>query len=290
MYSMTGYGKAEYNKDGLQITIELKTVNNRNLDIITKIPRVLIPFEDAIRGAIKDKLLRGRVDVYVNFSDKNDRNISLNVNQSLAKAYYKASCEIAESLGLENDINVTRLMFSPDVIIADEDAGDYSDLKDVIIDLTNGALDALNEMRGVEGDKLVQDMCARMKTIEETVKKVKERAPKVAEEYKEKLSERIKTALADVNFDEARLLSEVAFFTDKSNIDEELTRLTSHIGQFYEIIKQDGAGKKLDFLIQEFNRETNTICSKSNDLAITNYGLSLKNEIEKIREQVQNLE
>ena len=290
MYSMTGYGKAEYNKDGVQITIELKTVNNRNLDVITKIPRVLIPFEDAIRGAIKEKLLRGRVDVYVNFSDKNDRNISLNVNQSLAKAYYKASCEIAETLGLENDINVTRLMFSPDVITTDEDAGDYSDLKDVIIELTYSALDALNEMRGVEGNKLVQDMCARMKTIEETVKNVKERAPKVAEEYKEKLAERIKTALADVNFDEARLLNEVAFFTDKSNIDEELTRLTSHIGQFYEIIKQDGAGKKLDFLIQEFNRETNTICSKSNDLVITNYGLSLKNEIEKIREQVQNLE
>ena len=290
MYSMTGYGKAEYNNNGIQITIELKTVNNRNLDIITKIPRVLIPFEDAIRNAIKEKLLRGRVDVYVNFADKNDRNIVLNVNHSLAKAYYKASCDIAESLGLTNDINVTRLMFSPDVIMSDEEAGDYSDLKEVIVNLTNDALDALNEMRGAEGDKLVKDMCARMVTIEETVAKIKERAPFVAEDYKVKLAERIKTALSGVDFDEARLLNEVAFFTDKSNIDEELTRLTSHIGQFYDIIKQDGAGKKLDFLIQEFNRETNTICSKSNDLLVTNYGLALKNEIEKIREQVQNLE
>lgn len=290
MYSMTGYGKAEYNKNGLQITIELKTVNNRNLDIITKIPRVFIQFEDAIRGAIKEKLLRGRVDVYVNFSDKNDRNITLNVNHSLAKAYFNASCDISERLGLTNDINVTRIMFSPDVITSDEESGDYSELKDVIVNLTNDALDALNEMRGVEGDKLVQDMCARMKTIEETVAKIKERAPFVAQDYKAKLTDRIKTALSGVDFDEARLLTEVAFFTDKSNIDEELTRLTSHIGQFYDIIKQDGAGKKLDFLIQEFNRETNTICSKSNDLSITNYGLSLKNEIEKIREQVQNLE
>jgi uncharacterized protein (TIGR00255 family) len=181
-------------------------------------------------------------------------------------------------------------MTAPDVITADDTDDDYSNLKDLLIELTAKAVDNLNEMRKTEGEKLIIDMVNRMHKIESTVALIKERAPFVAKEYKDKLTERIKTALEDVNYDESRLLNEVAYFTDKSNIDEELTRLSSHIVQFYEIIKQDGAGKKLDFLIQEFNRETNTICSKSNDLAVTNYGLALKNEIEKIREQVQNLE
>ena len=290
MYSMTGYGKAEYKENGLDLTVELKTVNNRNLDIITKIPRLFIQFEDAIRATIKEKMQRGRVDVYVNFTDKTDKEVNLSVNLSLAKAYYDASAKIANSLGITNDYSVTKLMTAPDVITADDTEGDYSELKDLLVELTSKAVDNLNEMRLTEGKKLVADMINRMHTIETTVAKIKERAPMVALEYKEKLTERIKTALEDVNYDESRLLNEVAYFTDKSNIDEELTRLSSHIVQFYDIIKQDGAGKKLDFLIQEFNRETNTICSKSNDLAITNCGLALKNEIEKIREQVQNLE
>ncbi len=290
MYSMTGYGKSEYKDNGLDLKIEIRTVNNRNLDVTVKLPKVFIAFEDAIRNAIKSKLSRGRVDVFVNFSDKNEREISLNVNSSLAKAYYKASCEIAETLGITNDYTVTKLMTAPEVVTASEEDSDYADLKPLIEELTLKACDALNEMRQTEGEKLVEDLKSRMITISSTVEKIKERAPMVAEEYKLKLCERIKTALDGVDYDESRLLNEVAFFTDKSNIDEELTRLTSHIAQFYEIIKQDGAGKKLDFLIQEFNREANTICSKSNDISVTNYGLALKNEIEKIREQVQNLE
>ena len=290
MYSMTGYGKSEYKDNGLDLKIEIRTVNNRNLDVTVKLPKVFIAFEDSIRSAVKSKLSRGRVDVFVNFSDKNEREVSLNVNASLAKAYYKASCEIAETLGIVNDYTVTKLMTAPEVVTASEEDNDYAELKPLIEDLTLKACDALNEMRQIEGDKLVEDLKSRMLTITAIVDKIKDRAPKVAEEYKVKLCERIKTALEGVNYDEARLLNEVAFFTDKSNIDEELTRLTSHIGQFYEIIKQEGAGKKLDFLIQEFNREANTICSKSNDISVTNYGLALKNEIEKIREQVQNLE
>ena len=290
MYSMTGYGKAEYKENGLDLKIEIKTVNNRNLDVTVKLPRVLIALEDAVRNVIKNNMGRGRVDVFVNFSDKNDKGITLNVNTSLATAYYKASCEIAETLGIANDYSVTKLMTAPDVVIADENTCDYAELKPLIEEITLKAVTALNEMRTVEGAKLVEDITLRMQTITDIVAQIKERAPLVAKEYKVKLEERIKTALSEVNYDEARLLNEVAFFTDKSNIDEELTRLTSHIGQFYEIIKQDGAGKKLDFLIQEFNREANTICSKSNDIMVTNYGLSLKNEIEKIREQIQNLE
>jgi len=289
MYSMTGYGKAEYVNEGMNITVEIRTVNNRNLDINTKIPRAFIGLEDVVRGVIKDKLSRGRVDVFVNYKDDSSTSVNVSVNLELAKAYYSASEEIAKSLGITNDYSVSRLMSAPDVLSSDG-VTDYAEYKDVLISLTSSAIDALNVMRKTEGEKLVLDMKARMETIKGFVDKIKERAPLVAKEYKEKLKDRIETYLQGVEFDEARLLNEVAFFTDKSNIDEELTRLYSHISQFYEIVKIDGAGKKLDFLIQEFNRETNTICSKSNDIEITNIGLNLKNEIEKIREQVQNLE
>lgn len=289
MYSMTGYGKAEYVNEGMNITVEIRTVNNRNLDINTKIPRAFIGLEDVVRGVIKDKLSRGRVDVFVNYKDDSSSSVNVSVNLELAKAYYTASEEIAKSLGIVNDYSVSRLMSAPDVLSSDG-VTDYAEYKDVLVSLTASAIDALNVMRKTEGEKLVLDMKARMETIKKFVDKIKERAPLVAKEYKEKLKDRIETYLQGVEFDEARLLNEVAFFTDKSNIDEELTRLYSHISQFYEIIKIDGAGKKLDFLIQEFNRETNTICSKSNDIEITNIGLNLKNEIEKIREQVQNLE
>jgi uncharacterized protein (TIGR00255 family) len=287
---MTGYGRAEYTENGLDILVEVKTVNNRNLDINSKIPRAFICFEDAIRNVIKDKLSRGRVDLYVSFSDKREKEVNFILDEGLAKGYYDASNKLSALLNIPNDYTVSRLMSAPDVLKDDGGFIDYSDLKDVILYLTNKALDNLNEMRQVEGDKLVADMCARMENIKVIVDGIKERAPFVAKEYKEKLTERIKTFLEDVKYDEARLLNEVAFFTDKSNIDEELTRLSSHISQFGEIIKVTGAGKKLDFLIQEFNREANTICSKSNDLQVTNLGLSLKNEIEKIREQVQNIE
>ena len=289
MYSMTGYGKAEYVNEGMNITVEIRTVNNRNLDINTKIPRAFIGLEDVVRGVIKDKLSRGRVDVFVNYKDDSEKNVNVSVNLELAKAYYKASEEISKSLGIINDYSVSRLMTAPDVLSSDG-VTDYAEYKDVLISLTSSAIDSLNVMRKTEGEKLVADMKSRMVTIKGFVDKIKERAPLVAKEYKEKLKDRIETYLQGVEFDEARLLNEVAFFTDKSNIDEELTRLYSHIAQFYEIVNIDGAGKKLDFLIQEFNRETNTICSKSNDIEITNIGLNLKNEIEKIREQVQNLE
>ena len=287
---MTGYGRAEYTENGLDILVEVKTVNNRNLDINSKIPRAFICFEDAIRNVVKDKLARGRVDLYISFSDKREKEVNFTVDEALAKGYFDASEKLSKLLNIANDYTVSRLMTAPDVIKDDGGFIDYSFLKDVIINLTVTALDNLNIMRQVEGDKLVLDLCSRMETIKSLVDAIKERAPFVAKEYKEKLTERIKDFLQDVKYDEARLLNEVAFFTDKSNIDEELTRLTSHISQFGEIIKVNGAGKKLDFLIQEFNREANTICSKSNDLQVTNLGLSLKNEIEKIREQVQNIE
>ena len=289
MFSMTGYGRADYSENGINLTVELKTVNNRNFDLNCKTPRAFIALEDVIRKTVNSFVKRGRIDLFVNFSDTREKSSVLEVNLEKAVSYYNASKTIAEKLNLDNDMTVSMIMKSPDVV-TDGAVSDVTELEEIVKETVKKACEKLNEMRLIEGEKLVNDMLSRMDTIESLRSKIIERAPKVAEEYREKLKTRIQEALVDVKYDEARLLNEVAFYTDRVNIDEELTRLGSHINQFRSIIKTEGAGKKLDFLMQEFNRETNTICSKSNDIEVTGYALSLKNEIEKVREQVQNLE
>ncbi len=289
MYSMTGYGRAEYAEKGINLLVEIKTVNNRNFDLNSKTPRAFIMFDDLIRKTVQSYVKRGRIDLFVTFSDKREKACDLDVDLERAESYYKISKAIAERLGLENDVTVSGIMRSPDVV-TDNSLTDVSEFEEILKSTVASACENLNAMRKIEGEKLVADMLSRMETIKSLREKIKERAPLVATEYKEKLKTRIEDALKDVKYDEARLLSEVAFYTDRVNIDEELTRLDSHIKQFIEIVKVEGAGKKLDFLMQEFNRETNTICSKSNDIEVTQSALSLKNEIEKVREQVQNLE
>ena len=289
MFSMTGYGKAEYIKDGISLVVEIKTVNNRVFDFNAKMPRSFIAFEDQIRKIVASHIKRGRVDLFINFSDSREKPIQLNVNLERALAYYNASKLIAEKLGLTNDVSVNSIMKISDVV-EDNSIADFSDIEDIIKETVNLACININAMRKVEGEKLVSDLISKMDNIEALVGEISKRAPFVATEYKEKLQVRIEEALKDVKYDQARLLQEVAFFTDRVNIDEELTRLNSHIAQFRTIIKGEEVGKKLDFLMQEFNRESNTICSKSNDILVTKFALSLKNEIEKVREQVQNLE
>ncbi|MBQ6727658.1 MAG: YicC family protein [Clostridia bacterium] len=289
MYSMTGYGKAEYSEGGVDLAVELKSVNNRNFDFNAKMPRAFICFEDAIRKTVAEYIKRGRIELFVNFSDNRESRAEITVDFYKAEQYYAAAKKIAENLNIANDCTVSYLMKCPDVV-KDDFKADGSEFEEILISTVKAACEKFNEMRKTEGAKLVADMLARMDTISALTEKVALRAPLVAAEYKERLKNRIQEALKDVKYDEARLLNEVAFYTDKVNIDEELTRLKSHISQFKSIVNTVGAGKKLDFLMQEFNRETNTICSKSNDLEITGYGLSLKNEIEKVREQVQNLE
>ena len=289
MYSMTGYGRADYSENGIDLTVELKSVNNRNFDFNAKMPRAFIAFEDKIRKTVADYIKRGRIELFINFSDHREARAAVSVDIARAKEYYRASQEIADSLSLPNDCTVSLLLKSPDVVM-DDFTFDAMEIEDILIDTVKSACEKFNEMRKIEGEKLIADMLSRMDTIEDLTAKVAERAPLVATEYRAKLKSRIEEILGDVKYDESRLLSEVAFYTDKVNIDEELTRLKSHISQFRAIVNTLGAGKKLDFLMQEFNRETNTICSKSNDITVTGYGLSLKNEIEKVREQVQNLE
>ncbi len=289
MRSMTGYGKAEYSYGGICLTVEIKTVNNRNFDLNCKTPRSFMPLEDIIRKTVQQHVNRGRIDLFINFTDLREKNVSIDVNFDKVQAYLTAGKLIEERFGITNDITVAMLIKTPDVII-DNSVVDVSEFEDVVRQTVGEACVKLNQMREVEGNKLVADMLLRMNTIKALADKIKDRAPKVAEEYRAKLKDRIKESLADVKYDEVRLLNEVAFYTDRVNIDEEITRLNSHINQFRDIIDGDGSGKKLDFLMQEFNRETNTICSKSNDIEVTGFALNLKNEIEKVREQVQNLE
>ncbi len=289
MRSMTGYGRAEYSNDGINLVVEIKTVNNRNFDLNLKTPRAFVVLEDCIRKTVQNYVNRGRIDLFINFSDTRERVTDLQINLDKATAYFNASKVIAEKFNLINDFSTSMILKAPDVV-TDNSLCDATEFEEIVKNTVANACEKLNAMRDAEGEKLVADMLNRMDTIKALADSIKERAPLVALEYKEKLKARIEEFLSDVKYDEARLLSEVAFYTDRVNIDEELTRLNSHIVQFRQIVKSNGAGKKLDFLMQEFNRETNTICSKSNDIKVTGFALDLKNEIEKVREQVQNLE
>ena len=291
MFSMTGYGQGEYKQGGIELTVEIKTVNNRYLDVSVKSPKIFNAYEEAIRAQVREKLTRGHADLFINFVDKREKAKELYVDVAAAKGYYDAALKLKTLFPLlADDFTLTTLLKSPDVVRQEDVQGADEALLAALHSALGMALENLNVMRRKEGEKLAQDMLSRMDEVERLVGIVKERAPLVSETYRNKLSERMKEALSGVDFDETRLLTEVAVFADKSNIDEELTRLTSHISQFRSICKEERVGRKLDFLVQEFNRESNTICSKSNDLAVTNAGLALKNEIEKIREQVQNVE
>ncbi|MCI8476030.1 MAG: YicC family protein [Clostridia bacterium] len=291
MYSMTGYGRGEYKAGGVELTVEIKTVNNRYLDASVKCPRIFNAYEEEVRSAVRKKLTRGHADVFISLSDKRERQKTLTLDENAAKAYV-ASAEKLLSLfpELVNDLSVTGVMRLPDVIKQDDIAAADEEIIAALNCALSQALDNLNAMRLKEGAKLEEDMLSRMSAIETLVNKIEIRAPLVAENYRQKLKAKMEKLLGGAEVDESRLLTEVAVFSDKSNIDEELTRLHSHISQFREICKEQLVGRKLDFLVQEFNRETNTVCSKSNDLEVTRLGLALKNEIEKIREQVQNVE
>ncbi|MCI8988306.1 MAG: YicC family protein [Clostridia bacterium] len=288
---MTGYGRGEYKDGGVELCVEVKTVNNRYLDVAVRAPRIFIAFEDVIRSAVREKLTRGHADVFVSFSDKRRKERTIYLDEGAAQAYAEAARKIHSLFpDAENDFSVTNILRFPDVISQDEVSSADEECLNALKTALSSALDNLNAMRSAEGEKLEKDMLSRVDVIDGDVKEIEKRAPAVVENYKSKLDAKIKKILESTEIDEARILTEVALFADKSNIDEEITRLHSHISQFKEICKEKLVGRKLDFLVQEFNRETNTICSKSNDTAITKIALAMKNEIEKIREQVQNVE
>lgn len=291
MQSMTGYGKAEYAENGITLTVEIKTVNNRFLDLIPKYPRAFISLDDTIRKTVQSKIKRGRAELFVTYSDMSSGSKKLVINEGLCEAYVQAAKTLSEKYGIENDFTVVSLLKTSDCVA--EEIGDDNSEKvgEILVETLNKALDELVKMRKIEGDKLKNDILTRDDEVERLVGEIEKRAPKIKEEYEARIRERMAEILGSVDYDKGRLLQEVALFADRTNIDEELTRLKSHIAQLRNICKEEiDAGKKLDFLMQEFNREANTVCSKSNDVEITKYALALKNEIEKIREQVQNIE
>lgn len=286
---MTGFGKAEY-KNGYELTVEIKTVNNRFLDILPKYPKSFIVFDDAIRKTVQSKLMRGRVELFFTFNDARDVEKELGTDVALAKAYYNSASLIAQSLNIENDLSVSKIVRMPEVVSQIASEADEDVIREIVLATLSQALDNLNIMRQAEGEKLKKDLTERINEVERLVGILEQNAPLVAENFRKKIEERVRNILEATQIDEARLLQEVAIFADKSNIDEELTRLKSHISQFRNIIQDKTPGRKLDFLIQEFNREANTVCSKANDVDVTNTALLIKCEIEKIREQIQNIE
>ncbi len=290
MYSMTGYGKGEYREGGLELTVEMKSVNNRFLDLTIKSPRIFSAYEDMVRARVRERISRGHVDVFVSYTDKRERDKNFYVDLGIARAYETAAKKLKDALPeVKDDLSLSFYLRLPDVVKQEEESGEDEELKNALSAALGIATENLLKMRLAEGERLKKDLLCRVQAVDELRAQIKERAPLVAEEYRKKMTERI-SELLDSKADESRILTEAAVFSDKCNIDEELTRLSSHVAEFHAILKEELVGRKLDFLVQEFNRECNTVCSKSNDSEVTRFALAMKNEIEKIREQIQNIE
>lgn len=290
--SMTSFGRAqgEEGKNYL-FSIEMKSVNNRYLDINIRLPKFMIALEEDLRKVISSRIKRGKVDVFINYKNYGKGNAKPIVNLELAKDYYECLKQLSNSLDIENDITVSKIAKMPDIITLETEEEDLDEILMEIKPLLNSALDKMVEMRGIEGEKLKEDICFKLDEIEKNVKAIEELAVDVPHTYKMKLEERIKELIKDIDLNEERIAQEVAVFADKVAVDEEITRMYSHLNQMRSTLNLDDTiGRKLDFIIQEMNRETNTIGSKCNDMNMTNLVIEIKNLIEKIREQVQNIE
>jgi uncharacterized protein (TIGR00255 family) len=288
---MTGFGRALLVQEGREMTVELKSVNHRYLDLNFRMPRHVGFVEDTLRGALSDSLARGHVDVYVMYRNRRADARRVTVDAALLGAYLKAAREATAELGLADDITLSAALRLPDVTDIVEAEEDGETVCALAAAACRKALQELIGMRGIEGAKLCADITARAAVVEDIAAKIAVRAPLVVEEYRQKLSERIESLLGGVNVDAARLATEVAMFADKASIDEELVRLSSHVAQMRAMLNgSEPAGRKLDFIVQEMNREFNTMGSKANDAQIVSLVIEGKSEIEKIREQVQNIE
>jgi len=289
--SMTGFGRGESQEDGKKFLVEIKTVNHRYFDLFIKIPRQLSFLEDRVRDVVSKKLARGKIDIYISFEDSGENSKCVLLDEGLAKAYVEAVRLLRDKFDLEDDISVSLIAKYPDLLRvekADEDEEKVWNLLKIALD---NALESLINMREAEGRELSANLFERSLYIESIVKKIEIRSPEVVKEYKQKLDDRIKELLQQNIIDENRIAMEVAIFADRCSIDEEIVRLNSHLAQFRNTLDMEQpVGRKLDFLIQEMNREINTIGSKASDLEITRNVIEIKSEIEKLREQVQNIE
>ena len=289
--SMTGYGRETSESVQWKVTVEMKSVNNRFLDITVKMPKQYNPLEDLIKKEISAVLNRGHVDAYITVEEVGERKQSIAVDMDLALDYCRAMKEIAEATGLPYQIDITDVASYYGVLTAQKEESDLDELWETMRVAVKGSLAQLFDMRVTEGSKLAVDIESRLDILAGIREKILVRSPLVVADYREKLSQRIQDVLGDIEIDQDKLLNEVAFFADKADIAEELTRLQSHFEQFRDnLVKDEPVGRKLDFILQEINREINTIGSKANDTEISHLVIEAKGELEKIREQVQNFE
>lgn len=289
--SMTGFGRAALSVDDRELTLELKSVNHRFLDISFRMPRSLSFLEDTVRSALGSLLSRGHIDVYAYYRNTRSDAKSVSVDKALLGAYLAAAADVANEFSLANDYTVSKALRVPDIVTVTEAEEDTDALKALMISAVDAAAHELIEMRTLEGERISRDLLTRLDTLSAIRDRIAEKAPLVVEDYRAKLNSRIESLLSEVEIDRARLATEIAIFADKANIDEELVRLSSHFAAMRALFEGDEpVGRKLDFLVQEMNREFNTIGSKANDKAIAALVIDGKAEIEKLREQVQNLE
>ncbi len=290
--SMTGFGRCEITDGPRKYTVEMKSVNHRYLDANIRMPKKLNFFESGIRNVLKQRVHRGKVDIFINYEDSSEGQVAIKYNEQLAGEYLKYLRQMQETFSLENDIRVSTLSKYPEVFTMEEQAEDQDELWKGLEEALNGAIDQFVATREREGENLKKDIIEKLDHMLELVAMIEERAPKIISDYREKLEAKVKELLADTQIEESRIAAEVVIFADKICTDEEVVRLKSHIcGMKDTLLSDDGnIGRKLDFIAQEMNREANTILSKANDLEISNIGIDLKTEIEKVREQIQNIE
>ncbi len=289
--SMTGFGRCEVMEGNRKFTVEMKSVNHRYLDVNIKMPKKLNFFESAIRNELKNYIQRGKVDIFISYEDFSENNVSVKYNKETAATYLQYLKQMAEDFGLENDIRVSALSRYPEVFSMEEQSVDEEELWKELQRAIKGAAEGFVESRIKEGENLKADLISKLDGMLEHVEFITERSPQIVEEYKQKLQDKVRDLLEDTKIDESRLLMEVTIFADKVCVDEELVRLRSHIEATKNALIEGGSiGRKLDFIAQEMNREANTTLSKTTDMEISNRAIELKTEIEKVREQIQNIE
>ena len=290
--SMTGFGRCEVADGERKFTVEMKGVNHRYLDVNIRMPKKLNFFETSIRNLLKKRIQRGKVDLFISYEDLSEGQVSLKYNEALAQEYLDYFRQMETTFGLENDVRVSTISRCPEVLTMEEQALDEEELWNGLEKALNGAIDQFVETRTLEGENLKKDILEKLSGMLELVGYIEERAPRIIAEYREKLEAKVQELLEDTQIEESRIAAEVVIFADKICTDEELVRLRSHIVHKKETLESSdsGIGRKLDFIAQEMNREANTILSKANDLEVSNVGIDLKTEIEKVREQIQNIE
>jgi len=289
--SMTGFGRCEITEGNRKYTVEMKSVNHRYLDANIKMPKKLSFFESSVRNELKNYVQRGKIDLFITYEDFSEDNVCIRYNKDIAAEYIGYLKQMAVDFGLDNDIRVSTLSRYPEVFSMEEQTVNEEEIWKGLAKAIQGAAEGLVQTRIKEGKNLAEDLIGKLDGMLEHVTFIETRSPQIIDEYRKKLTERVHELLGDATVDETRILTEVTIFADKVCVDEELVRLRSHIETMKQSLVDGGSiGRKLDFIAQEMNREANTILSKANDLAVSNRGIDLKTEIEKVREQIQNIE